>query len=71
MRKLKQYLDVWLEGKKVKGIYVTPEDIRECEYIYNAISMGQKPEFINSNVKKILDICNIETVEEGIGWRVA
>ena len=70
MDKLKQYLDIWFEGKKVKGISVTPLDIRECETIYNAISIGQKPSFINNNVKKILDKCNINTKEEGIGWKI-
>ena len=71
MKTLKNYLDKWLDGEKVKGLSVSILDIRECERIYNAISIGQKPEFINGKVKEILDKCGIKTVTEGIGWRVA
>ena len=45
--------------------------IEECIRVYNAIVRKEKPEFINGKVKEILDKCKIETVEKGIGWRVA
>ena len=35
------------------------------------IIQKEKPSFINGKVKEILDKCNIKTVTEGIGWRVA
>jgi hypothetical protein len=38
---------------------------------YNAMVRNEKPEFINGKVKEILDKCKIETVVEGIGWRIA
>jgi hypothetical protein len=70
MRKFKEYIEKWLEGYKVKGLNVTLEDIHECVDIYNAMVRKEKPEFINGNVKKILDKCGIATVEKGIGWQV-
>ena len=46
-------------------------EIQECVRIYNAMVRSENPEFINGKVKEILDKCNIKTVTEGIGWRVA
>lgn len=71
MKRLKEYIEKWLDGQKVRGIQVSLLDIRECVRIYNAIVRKEKPEFINGKVKKILDKCKIKTVEKGIGWRVA
>ena len=71
MKKLKSYLMKWMDGQKVRGINVSLYDIQECVRIYNAMVRKEKPEFINGKVKEILDKCNIKTVEEGIGWRVA
>lgn len=71
MKKLRGYLEKWMDGQKVKGINVSLCDIQECVRIYNAMVRKEKPEFINEKVKEILDKCKIETVVEGIGWRVA
>lgn len=71
MKKLKSYIETWLDGKQVRGIHITPYEIWECVDIYNAIVKKGKPEFISGNVKKILDKCGIKTVEKGIGWRIA
>ena len=71
MERLKGYIEKWLDGQKVRGIQVSLLDIRECVRIYNAIVRTEKPEFINGKVKEILDKCKIETVVEGIGWRIA
>lgn len=71
MEKLRTYIEKWLDGQKVRGIQVSLFDIRECVRIYNAMVRNEKPEFINGKVKEILDKCKIETVEEGIGWRIA
>ena len=71
MKKLKSYLMKWMDGQKVRGINVSLYDIQECVRIYNAMVRKEKPEFINGKVKEILDKCNIKTVEEGIGWRIA
>lgn len=70
MKKLEKYLTKWLAGETVKGITVTLTTIRECETIYNELKSGNKPEFINGDVKTILDKCGIKTVEKGIGWKV-
>ena len=70
MKKLKSYLEKWINGEKVRGINVSLYDIQECARIYNAMVRKENPEFINGKVKEILDKCNIKTVEEGIGWRV-
>ena len=71
MKKLRTYLTKWIDGQKVRGINVSLYDVQECVRIYNAMVRKEKPEFINGKVKEILDKCNIKTVEEGIGWRVA
>ena len=71
MKKLKSYLMKWMDGQKVRGINVSLYDIQECVRIYNAMVRKEKPEFINGKVKEILDKCDIKTVTEGIGWRVA
>ena len=71
MKKLKSYLEKWMDGQKVRGINVSLYDIQECVRIYNAMVRNEKPEFINGKVKEILDKCGIKTVTEGIGWRVA
>ena len=71
MKKLKTYIEKWMDGQKVRGINVSLYDIQECVRIYNAMVRKEKPEFINGKVKEILDKCKIETVEEGIGWRIA
>ena len=71
MKKLKSYLMKWMDGQKVRGINVSLYDIQECVRIYNAMVRKEHTEFINGKVKEILDKCNIKTVEEGIGWRIA
>ena len=71
MKKLKSYLEKWINGEKVRGITVSLSDITELYRIYSMIILGDKPEFINGKVKEILDKCKIETVVEGIGWRIA
>lgn len=71
MKKLREYLIKWTDGQKVRGINVSAYDIQECIRVYNAMVRKEKPEFINGKVKEILDKCKIETVEEGIGWRIA
>ena len=70
MKKLKSYLMKWMDGQKVRGINVSLYDIQECVRIYNAMVRNENPEFINGKVKEILDKCNINTITEGIGWRV-
>ena len=67
MKKFRQYILAWLDGKKVRGISVMPADIQECVYIYNSLAHREKPSFINGTLKSILDICGIRSVEEGIG----
>ena len=71
MKKLKSYLEKWINGEKVRGVNVSLYDIQECVRIYNAMVRKENPEFINGKVKEILDKCKIKTVVEGIGWRIA
>ena len=70
MKKLRSYLERWIEGQKVKNINASLIDMQECLRIYNAISNNEKPSFINGRVKEILDSCSIRSVKEGIGWRI-
>lgn len=71
MEKLREYLIKLTDGQMVRGINVTPYDVKECIRVYNAMVRNEKPEFINGKVKEILDKCKIKTVEKGIGWSVA
>ena len=66
MSKLKSYIEQWKNGKSIKGVYVSLYDINCCIDIYNGIIT----EFISGKVKEILDKCDIETVEHGIGWKI-
>ena len=68
MNRLKSYIEKWINGEKVRGISVTLLDIHECIDIYNALVRKENSEFINENVKKILNKCGIKTIEKGIGW---
>ena len=71
MKKLRQWIELWLEGKEVHGIKnVTLETRREIAEIYNAMIRKQKPEFINGKCKEILDKAGLETIECGVGYRV-
>lgn len=66
MQKLKEYIDILCDGKKIRGIVVSPSDVYTLIDIYN----GHVDCFIQDNVRKVLDKCNIKTTEHGIGWRV-
>ena len=71
MKKLRQWIELWLEGKEVREIKnVSLETRYEIAEIYNAIIKKQKPEFINGKCKEILDKAGIETIDCGIGYRV-
>lgn len=72
MKRLREWIEIWIDGKQVRGIKnVSPATIWELIDIYNGIVRKEKPSFINGTVKKILDKCGIETVVEGIGWKIA
>ena len=71
MKKFREYIEAWIDGRNIRGINVTLCDIQECIYVYNAIVRKEKPEFVDGKVKEILDKCSIKTVTCGIGWKVA
>ena len=66
MQKLKEYIDILCDGKKMRGIDVSLSDAYILMDIYN----GYADCFIQGNVKKVLDKCGIKTTEHGVGWRV-
>lgn len=66
IQKLKQYIDILCDGKKIRGIDMSLSDIYTLIDIYN----GHADCFIQGNVKKVLDKCGIKTTEQGVGWRV-
>lgn len=51
MKKLRLYLEKWIEWQKVRGINVSLYDVQECVRIYNAMIRKEKPEFINGKNK--------------------
>lgn len=71
MKKLRKWIDTWVEGGHVRGITITSAVFYELVRIYNAMCRNEKPEFIMQDVKNILDKCNIKTVECGIGWKIS
>ena len=72
MKKLRNWIETWIDGKQVRGIKTVPlATIWELVDIYNAIVRKEKPSFIDGTAKEILDKCGIDTVIEGIGWRIA
>lgn len=71
MKKLYKWLEAWFDGKEIRGIKNVSSQTRyEIANIYNSIVRGEKLEFINGKCKEILDKAGIETVVEGIGWRI-
>ena len=72
MKKLRSWIEIWMDGREVREIKNVPLETRyELIDVYNAMVRKEKPEFINGKVKEILDKCGIKTVVEGIGWRIA
>lgn len=70
MKKLRKYLDAWEDGKSVRGLSVTLEDIRDLQDAYDAIRENKVFTFLSGNVKKVLDKCGIATVEHDVGWMI-
>ena len=71
MKKLRRWIEIWMDGREVKGIQNVPPATRyELVDVYNAMVRKEHPTFINSKVKEIIDKCGIETKEKGIGWIV-
>lgn len=68
MEKLKNYIELWIDGKSIKGIRASPYDIYTCIDAYQALAKNKNFEFISENVKTIFDKCGISTKEKGIGW---
>lgn len=66
MNKLNEWIDIWTDGGKVKGVKLTLAMFNELYDIAN----GYADTTISSNVKDVLDKCGIKTKVEGIGWRI-
>lgn len=48
MKKLRKWIETWLEGKRVRGIgNIPPATIWELVDIYNSILKKERPSFIN------------------------
>lgn len=71
MKKLRKWIETWVNGGHVRGITITSTVFYELVRIYNAMCRNEKPEFIMQDVKNTLDKCNIKTVECGIGWKIS
>lgn len=69
MKKLRKYLETWLNGGKVRGLNVSLLDITELYDIYYHLTTGEKPTTIIQNVNNILNDCGIKTKSNGIGWK--
>lgn len=67
MKRLKELLSLWLDGKQTNACKMPPVAfVFELMDIYN----GTQTEFISSDVKRVLDYCKIPYKEKGIGWKV-
>lgn len=71
MEKFRKYIETWLEGKKIRGINMSPYDIECCIDVYNGIVRNEKLIFMNEKVTKILDKCNIKYEKyDYVNWRI-
>ena len=67
MKKLKDIIEkIIYDGKFPKGI--TPYMVDVLIDIYNNINNDTETEFIEKDIKILLDKCGIKTKEHGIGW---
>lgn len=67
MKKLKNIIEkIIYDGKFPKGI--TPYMLDILIDIYNNINNDTETEFIQKDIKILLDKCGIKTTEHGIGW---
>lgn len=66
MEKLNEWINIWMDGGKVKGVKLT---LAMFEELYD-IAKGYAYTTISSNVKDVLDKCEINTKADGIGWRI-
>lgn len=67
MKKLKNIIEkIIYDGKFPKGI--TPYMVDVLIDIYNNINNDIETEFIEKDIKILLDKCGIKTKEHGIGW---
>ena len=48
--------------------HTTPYIVARLANIYNALKLGDRPEFIESDILEILTKCGIKTEPSGIGW---
>ena len=67
MKRLKELLSLWLDGRSIKGCKMPPP-----AFVYQLIDIYNcdQKEFISSDVKRVLDYCKIPYKEKGIGWKV-
>lgn len=49
--------------------FMSATDRKELFEVWVQLNAGNKPEFINGNVKKVLDKYKIPTEPYGVGWR--
>ena len=67
MKKLKNIIEKIIYDRKFpKGI--TPYMVDVLINIYNNINNDTETEFIEKDIKILLDKCGIKTKEHGIGW---
>lgn len=67
MKKLKDMLDIWTDGLKVRGMKTPPL----CTiYELMDIHSGVQKVTINATVVQILQKCKIPVSPYGIGWKI-
>lgn len=71
MKKLREYLEILFEGKKIRGVNLTPCEIYILADIYDEIAAGGKPEFFQETINTVLNKCGIKTIKKVITWKVA
>lgn len=68
MKKLYSILEKWYNSG-IKPAFCTPCDMETLTLVYNDLVKVKKADFIQENVKRILDACGIKTAVYGIGWK--
>ena len=69
MKKLRNIIiEVYDSGKLPKGM--TLYDFREIERVYEDLLLKRQSEFINEEIKPLLERLGFKTKEKGVGWVV-
>lgn len=54
MNRFRKYIELFISGKTIRGMSVSPADIYECVYVYNSVVRGKNLNLSTGKSKKFL-----------------